>query len=978
MHRSSSGGQSDATPSCFDAQLPIQMGSVHFDDESERPPPYERVQKDEEPCLGLKLDLEREIAISIISAPCVASTLEALDIAKQNSQAFQGWEFTSILEAGKDKCSSLRRRGLGTQLTDSEIQVIYMYTMQTADGNECSFYTRLNLALRLARGAEDLDGLYPLLKLLVGALQKLPPVTDVFFRGLITTRENFVAYEDAAEHHDTVVWRGVTSTTTNCGQLRDYISVKPEHTEPASASEVLNVGHSVSSTSSHDSQSLCRCVFVIKAVAYDISIFSAEEQEAEHIILPFTTFRVGGIADLHQGEHTPRAEATPYLVQLRQDVNFSTRLFENVFDEPLPPVELTEVEKWISTWMPTPSTMTRRAMQSEEQQPAVAEYFFRRAIREGKNDADPYLGLARIMLKQSQDRDALEILVDGRKQCGADSSEKLASLHLEYAEVLLWRLYPEATSVSERQHMLLEAHKTLDLALDCNSQAKMGSPKPSYADKIKSRTLCALGKAHRKYMNEPELAKRRFTDAIQYDETNATAHFQLGRLYEKVRNDTSMALEEYVMARKYATGSNLAVVCINSGVLLQRKRDYTGALEVYNAAIRADSDRADIYLNLGLLMQYGLNDRIKAKQNFETAINKCASFADAYFHHAMLLEEPPFEKFGMAAEEYRLAIHYNPSDEIARYRLGMLLWKKTVPTDIGGARSSLAEAVRLAMRSKRPNTDAMAALAALLVEDNQSLRDSIKARNLYLQLIELDGKNVPYRLGFAKVIDKDSQRPRTEFVELALSVRSADSAAPSASESALAAPFDALQLSPKATFDAPTDEDAVAAYKGVLDVDKSNVEAHCGLGSVWCRIAAASGHADHKESAVSSFHAALSIDSKYAAAYFGLAMLHTHFKETKKAIRMYRRGFDINDECNRSMNSTWHAFGDLLASSGAAYRADARDVFKKLCQANPDDTEAKRKLDEIPRDSLQRRIRGSIRSRLSKSGIRPSPNQAED
>lgn len=45
------------------------------------------------------------------------------------------------------------------------------------------------------------------------------------------------------------------------------------------------------------------------------------------------------------------------------------------------------------------------------------------------------------------------------------------------------------------------------------------------------------------------------------------AHFQLARLYEKDLNNTSGALEHYKTAQKYATGSDLAVVCLNRGVL---------------------------------------------------------------------------------------------------------------------------------------------------------------------------------------------------------------------------------------------------------------------------------------------------------------------------------------------------------------------------------------------------------------------------
>lgn len=115
-----------------------------------------------------------------------------------------------------------------------------------------------------------------------------------------------------------------------------------------------------------------------------------------------------------------------------------------------------------------------------------------------------------------------QVLLEGRYHCVPDASDKLAALFLHYGEVIAWKICPQLSNLDECQFRMAEAEKSFTLALDCNTKAKLHSPKASYADQIKSETFCALGKLHRKFKHEFELAKRRFSNAIEYDETNAT------------------------------------------------------------------------------------------------------------------------------------------------------------------------------------------------------------------------------------------------------------------------------------------------------------------------------------------------------------------------------------------------------------------------------------------------------------------------
>jgi len=161
-----------------------------------------------------------------------------------------------------------------TILATDEVMIIHLYTQ------ESPFYRIINTRLR-NRDRELLKPFFPLLKLLVSALHKLPPITQTVYRGAkLNLRDNYEKKKGKNE-----IWWSFGSTTENIDVLNNamFLGQKGERT-----------------------------LFMISSLTCrDISRYSAVSTEKELILLPGTVLVVEAI--LPQGELT--------LVQLKEKID---------------------------------------------------------------------------------------------------------------------------------------------------------------------------------------------------------------------------------------------------------------------------------------------------------------------------------------------------------------------------------------------------------------------------------------------------------------------------------------------------------------------------------------------------------------------------------------------------------------------------------------------------------------------------------
>jgi len=198
-----------------------------------------------------------------------------------------------------------------TILSTDEVRIINLYTQ------ESPFYRILNARLR-NRDRQILKPYFPVLKLMVGALNKLPPINQIVYRGVkLNLREKYMKKTGKSE-----IWWSFGSTTERMDVLTNemFLGEKGERT-----------------------------MFIISSLTCrDISQYSAISTEKELLLLPGTVLVVESI--LPQGELT--------LVQLKEKIDprlsilpssNSTHVSTNV---PAKPVSTKVPDQPVSTKVP--------------------------------------------------------------------------------------------------------------------------------------------------------------------------------------------------------------------------------------------------------------------------------------------------------------------------------------------------------------------------------------------------------------------------------------------------------------------------------------------------------------------------------------------------------------------------------------------------------------------------------------------------
>ena len=155
-------------------------------------------------------DSELDDAVAKVNKYCKGDLLKdfrtAMDYAKQHAHLGKTMRWTI---GGQTETSSL---------TQTDIAVIYMYTMDT------DFYERLNQELGgylQGTGHHVVEDFLPITKLLVNALNKLPPSSQKLYRGVnlpykvVLGRSNKVG--------ETVMWKSFISCSTSPEVLRDFL-----------------------------------------------------------------------------------------------------------------------------------------------------------------------------------------------------------------------------------------------------------------------------------------------------------------------------------------------------------------------------------------------------------------------------------------------------------------------------------------------------------------------------------------------------------------------------------------------------------------------------------------------------------------------------------------------------------------------------------------------------------------------------------
>ncbi len=152
---------------------------------------------------------------------------------------------------------------------------------------------------------------------------------------------------------------------------------------------------------------------------------------------------------------------------------------------------------------------------------------------------------------------------------------------------------------------------------------------------------------------------------------NANPYFKQG--LEKYNNkDFSGAIEDYNQAIKI--NPNYADAYFKRGLTRYKLGDKQAAIADYNQAININPNYAEAYINRGAV-RYELGDKQAAIADYNQAININPNFADAYFNRGAVRNELGDKQAAIA--DYNQAIKINPNDAdayinrgVARHELG--------------------------------------------------------------------------------------------------------------------------------------------------------------------------------------------------------------------------------------------------------------------------------------------------------------------
>ena len=244
----------------------------------------------------------------------------------------------------------------------------------------------------------------------------------------------------------------------------------------------------------------------------------------------------------------------------------------------------------------------------------------------------------------------------------ANESPVLNSSGKAVGVATVWdRIMEEASLTNLRKgYMLMEAENYPEAANEF-LKAIARTPAEPYARILYGSSLYWLG--------SPDKAMAEFETAAALDPRNPVA-YQLMGIVHAWKGEFAPALEKFIKARDLAP--DRADVRMNIGSIYQSLGDTDKALDYCRAAARLEPKNPLYLYQLGLI--YSRLGRVpEGKAAFRGALSAFRDYEDAMLELAVLEEKDGNIK--EAVRLYRKALGIKPGDNVARFRLGCLLYK---------------------------------------------------------------------------------------------------------------------------------------------------------------------------------------------------------------------------------------------------------------------------------------------------------------
>jgi tetratricopeptide (TPR) repeat protein len=239
-----------------------------------------------------------------------------------------------------------------------------------------------------------------------------------------------------------------------------------------------------------------------------------------------------------------------------------------------------------------------------------------------------------------------------------------------------------------------------------------------------------------------DAALDQYRKAIALEPNFASAHYNLGRLYEERKeDDLALAAYRHVLlldSTSFAANTNL-------GNILLRRGEPGAAIGHYERAIREQPSYPYPYYNIGVAWERK-GDRARAEEAYRTAIRVNPDFVDPYVNLAVLANSRGEQQ--IAVELLREALQIRPDDSKALYNSGVIL-------EQAGQIPEAERAYAAALRSDTSSFDAAVNLCNVLVLQGRLPDAESTARRIIAMAPDsVEGYNT---LGYVRFLGGDMQ-----------------------------------------------------------------------------------------------------------------------------------------------------------------------------------------------------------------------------
>jgi len=433
-----------------------------------------------------------------------------------------------------------------------------------------------------------------------------------------------------------------------------------------------------------------------------------------------------------------------------------------------------------------------------------------------------------------------------------------------------------------------------------------------------------------------------YSNALSLDPQNAILHLKLARVLNKTENIDS-AVKEYNLALESGENNteiisaleNIwnaqivenpqdAVAHMNLGVVLQKKKDFEGALSQYKASELIDPANVNLRLNLGTLFQ--------AQGNLDMAIKAYDSILQLYPTHTMthFYRGTALKQLGNnkgAIDEFLIVLKIDPNYLPARKAI------------FDTAKGSPSSDERLAILSDFAKMNPSDALAQYNIAYELHSRKQIDAALEYYQkAVSIDPKLIDSYLNIASIY-----REKTQYEEAAAVLQNALSVNTDNQKikKMIADINDDLMTNKyQVAVDKYNKQDykgAIEEYKNIISTQNPSADVYINLGSAY--------QADNNfNEAINSYKKALLIDNKNSDALYYLGSAYYSNKNYAKALDYYQKALAIvpdNKDIISSISASKVAIAEAKLEKGLSeYNSKkyliALQIFNDAIKFDPD------------------------------------------